>query len=60
MQTRLRSDVAVAVAVASSYSSDWTPPLAWEPPHAVGVALKSKAKQKQKTQNKKQVMYRVR
>ena len=36
--------VAVAVAQASSYSSDWT--LAWEPPYAMGVALKKKTKKK--------------
>ena len=31
-------DVAVAVAKAGSYSSDWMP--AWEPPYATGAALK--------------------
>ena len=36
----LRYRVAVAVAQASSYSSDST--LAWEPPYAMGAALKKK------------------
>ena len=44
----LRSQVAVAGAKASSYSSNWT--LAWEPPSAAGVALKrQKAKKKKKS-----------
>ena len=34
----LGSCIAVALAQAGGYSSDWTP--TWEPPHAVGVALK--------------------
>ena len=46
-QTWLGSCVAVAVAVASSYSSDLTiGPLAWEFPDAVGVALKRNGKKK--------------
>ena len=49
MQRRLTSDVAVAVVVVvvvavvtGGCSSNWTP--AWDPPHATGVALKSKKK----------------
>ena len=40
----LRSGMVVAVTYAGSCSSD--SPLAWELPHAVGVALKSKEKEK--------------
>ena len=39
---RLRSGIAVAVAQASSYSSNWTLPC--EPPYSAGVALKKKAR----------------
>ena len=45
LQTRLGSHIAVAVVQAGGYSSDST--LAWEPPYALGAALKSK-KQKEK------------
>lgn len=38
-QTELRSQIAVAVVQADGYSSDLTP--SWEPPCAVGEALKS-------------------
>ena len=41
-QTWFVSHVAVAVAYASSCSSDWTPSL--EPPHAAGAALKGQKK----------------
>ena len=44
---RLGSDVAVAVANAGSYSSDWT--LAWELPCAMSAAPKSKQKKKKLT-----------
>ena len=40
----LGSHVAVAVAVASSWSSNLT--LSWELPHAAGTALKRKKKKK--------------
>ena len=42
LQMRLRLYVAVAVVQASCCSSSW--PLAWEPPHDVGVALKTHRK----------------
>ena len=42
LQTRLEFDVAVAVAVAGSCSSDRPP--AWEPLYAAGAALKRKKK----------------
>jgi len=49
-QTWLRPRVAVAVVYVGV-----TPigPLAWELPHAVGVALKSKRKKKRKMKNQK-------
>ena len=40
-QTRLESQVAVAVAQAGTRSSNFRP-LAWELPYAISVALKSK------------------
>ena len=43
-QTQIRSDIAMAVAVASSYSSHST--LSWELPYSTSVTLKSKNKTK--------------
>ena len=48
-QTQLRSGVAVAVAKASSYSSDLTP--AWELLYVTGAARKSKQANKIKTKH---------
>ena len=43
--------VAVAMALSSGYSSDLIPLLAWEPPYAVGVALKRQKTKQNKTKN---------
>ena len=43
-QMWLGSGVAVALAQAGGYSSNWTP--AWEPPHAAGAALEKTESQK--------------
>ena len=51
-QMQFRSCIAVAVAQAGSYSSDFTP--AWALPYAAGVALKGKHKNKNKQSDKKQ------
>ena len=48
-QTKLRSGVAVAVAQAVAPVR----PLAWEPPYAAGVALKSKKKKERKKEKRK-------
>ena len=48
LQTQLESGIAVAVAVAGSYSSD-SGSLAWEPPDAAGRALTSKKEKKKKS-----------
>ena len=47
-QTRLGSQVAVAVMQAGSCSSDLTP--SWELPYATGVALEKRKKKKEKNQ----------
>ena len=53
MQTQLGSNIAVALAQATSYSSNWT--LAWKLPYATGVALKEKkTKKKKKGKRKKE------
>ena len=49
LQTWLRSHVAVAVVQAAAVAL--IRPLAWEPPHAVGEALKRQKQNKQKTQD---------
>ena len=46
LQTWLRSGVVVAVAVAETSSCSSIRPLAWEPPYAVGVALKRQKNKK--------------
>ena len=47
LQTQLRSDVAVAVAVMPAALAP-IGSLAWEPPYAVSMALKGKKKKKKK------------
>ena len=55
---QLRSGVAVAVVQAGSCSS--IQPLAWEPPYAVGTALKSKKrKEKKKKERKRRSLLKV-
>ena len=53
MQIGSHVAVAVAVAVAGSYSSVWLDPLAWEPPYATGAALEKAKRQKTNKQTKK-------
>ena len=50
LQMRLRSYIAVAVAVAGSYSLIRL--LAWELPYATGAALKRQKRKKESEQNK--------
>jgi len=50
-QTQLTSGVAVAVAVVADFLIG---PLAWEPPYASDVGLKTKEKKNPKNKNKKQ------
>ena len=58
LQMRLGSGIAVAVAWASSCSSDSAP--SWELPYAAGAAPKSKKKKKERKKNKETISVNTR